>query len=226
MAYLITHSLLSAWLYSMRENPFDDATQEDTSKEDFLRVLRREPTPTTDAMQNGIDFEDLVTSICAFEQPAQTSLLGNTPRPEDLLPDSIRKHAWFEPAYQVAQIVHGGQFQYVATQRVTLEGMELLLYDRLDVLKAGSIFDIKFSKSYDRGKYLDSTQHPMYLELVPAAGSFTYLVSNGEAVWTEKYRRDETPSIYPVITDFLRWLRETGNMAIYRQYWCERSENR
>lgn len=222
-AFLITHSLLSSWLYSLKDNPYSDATTEDTSKEDFLRVLRREPTPTNEAMQNGIDFENLVTSICMFEQPAQTSLLGNAPRPEDLLPDSIRKNPWFEPAYKVAQIVHGGQFQYVATKRITLEGMDLLLYGRLDVLHAGGIFDIKFSKGYDRGKYIDSTQHPMYLEIVPAAESFTYLVSNGTDMWTEKYRRDETPSILPIIVDFLRWLRATGYMEIYQQYWGERA---
>ena len=57
MAFLMTHSLLSAWLYSLKENPFADATTEDTAKEDFLRVLRREPTPTTEAMQKGIDLK-------------------------------------------------------------------------------------------------------------------------------------------------------------------------
>ncbi len=223
MAYLITHSLLSSWLYSMKENPFADATTEDTSKEDFLRVLRREPTPTTEAMQNGIDFENLVTEICGVDQPVQTSLIGNTPRLEDLLPEKVRQNPWFESAFKVAQIVRGGQFQYVSTKRIELEGMELLLYGRLDTLKAGNIFDIKFSKSYERGKYFDSTQHPMYLEIVPAAGSFTYLVSNGVDVWTEKYRRDETPSILPIIVDFLRWLRAAGYMALFQQHWGERA---
>ena len=223
MAYLITHSLLSAWLYSMKENPFADATTEDTSKEEFLRVLRREPTPTTEAMQNGIDFENLVTEICSFEQPVQTSLIGTPPSLESLMPESLTKSPWFQPALTVAGYVRGGQFQYVATKRVTLDGMELLLYGRLDALKAGNIFDIKFSKGYDRGKYVESTQHPMYLEIVPTAESFTYLVSNGENTWTEKYRRDETPSILPVIVDFLRWLRATGYMQIYQQYWGERA---
>ena len=54
MAYMITHSLLSSWLHSMSDNPYADATQEDSSKQDFLRVLFREPTPKTEAMQNGI----------------------------------------------------------------------------------------------------------------------------------------------------------------------------
>ena len=203
MAYLMTHSLLSSWLYSMRDNPYADATQDDTSKEDFLRVLRREPTPTTEAMQRGIDFENLVTDI----------VRGAEIDPEE---------KWGLAAKAVAAIVSGGQLQYVATKAVTINGLELLLYGRLDALKAGAIYDIKFSSGYERGKFIDSTQHPMYLELVPEADFFSYLVSDGNEVWTENYRRDETPSIIPTIVDFLRWLNETGNMEIYLKYWGAR----
>lgn len=223
MAYMITHSLLSSWLYSMKENPFADATTEDTSKEDFLRVLRREPTPVTEAMQNGIEFENLVTEICNFNEPVQTSLIGTPPSLESLLPSAVRSNPWFEAALKVAGYARGGQFQCTASKRVTLQGMELLLYGRLDVLRAGHIYDIKFSKTYDRGKYIDSTQHPMYMELVPAAMDFSYLVSNGTDVWTETYRRDETPSIYPIIADFLRWLEAVGLMAVYKQHWGARA---
>lgn len=212
MAYLVTHSLLSAWLYSMKEYPYADSTTEDTSKEDFLRVLRREPTPTNEAMQNGIDFEDLVTQIL-------TGCSEVLCKPVDV----DQKNPWFGAASKVAGIIRQGQLQHVATKRVTVDGMKLLLYGRLDALKAGCIYDIKFSKSYDRGKYISSTQHPMYMELVPAAESFTYLVSNGTDVWTEQYRRDEIPSIYPIISDFMRWLESAGLMSLYKKHWGERA---
>ena len=201
MAFLMTHSLLSSWLYCMKEDPFADATTEDTSKEDFLRVLRREPTPTTDAMQNGIDFEDMVTAILQNQ------------------PTDPKKSAWLEAAQLVAAIIDGAKLQYVAKSTVRINRIELLLYGRLDAMKAGKIYDIKFSKSYDRGKYVDSTQHPMYLELVPEATDFTYLVSNGTEVWTERYRRDETPSIFPTIHSFLVWLENTGLMQEYLYHW-------
>ena len=94
-----------------------------------------------------------------------------------------------------------------------------VLYGRLDVLKAGGIYDIKFSKGYDRGKYFDSTQHPVYLELIPEARHFTYLISNGTEVWSETYRRDEAPNIYPIITDFLDWLAAQGLLDLYREKW-------
>ena len=222
MAYLMTHSLLSAWLYSMQDNPFADATQEDTSKEDFLRVLRREPTPTTEAMQNGIDFENLVTDIVNGKFEAEVMSISQEPNSGEIM-ESKKYPKWFGAAVQVADIVRGGQLQYVAKKQVRVADMDLLLYGRLDVLKAGHIDDIKFSKTYDRGKYIDSTQHPMYLELVPEALDFTYLISDGANVWTEKYRRDETRSIFPIIRDFVAYLDGTGMMPIYREHWVART---
>ena len=62
-AYLITHSLLSSWLHLIRENPYEDLTTEGDPLAEFMLVLKREPTPRTEAMQNGIKFEDMVTDI-------------------------------------------------------------------------------------------------------------------------------------------------------------------
>lgn len=203
MSYLITHSLLSAWLYSMRDNPYADATSETSSKEDFLRVLRREPTPTTEAMQNGIDFENLVTDIVhGVEIDPGTK--------------------WLDAAKRVAEIVKGAQLQYGASVKMRVHNLDLVLYGRLDALKAGHIQDIKFSRSYERGKYFDSTQHPMYLEIIPEADDFTYVVSDGTEVWTETYRREETQSIVPIINEFLSWLDMTGYMEMYQHYWPAR----
>ena len=198
--YLITHSLLSSWLYAIKGNPYEDATTERDSYQDFLRVLRREPTETTEAMQNGKDFEDLVTAI--------TFGTG----------DPLNR--WYDAAYKIAQIVKGGPLQLTARRIVNVSDMTFVLYGRLDALKAGTIYDVKFSKSYDVGKYIDSTQHPTYFELIPEAKDFTYLVSNGATVWKETYRRDEAPSILPVISDFADWLTATGLMATYREKWA------
>src|SRR5690606_39739786 len=66
----------------------------------------------------------------------------------------------FEAAKQVYQIVRKGSLlQYSTSKVVTVAGRELLLYGRLDALRAGTIYDIKFSRSYERGKYYSSTQH-------------------------------------------------------------------
>lgn len=53
-AYLVTHSLLSSWLHLIRENPYEDLTTEGDPLAEFMLVLRREPTPRTEAMVQAI----------------------------------------------------------------------------------------------------------------------------------------------------------------------------
>lgn len=198
--YLLTHSLLSSWLYAMQDSPYEDATTERDSYQEFLQSLRREQGEQTEAMRNGVEFEDLVTDIVNG--------------------DADTDHKWYEAASKVARIVKGGWLQYKAKKELTVSGVNILLYGRLDVLKAGEVMDIKFSKGYERGKYISSTQHPTYLELIPEAAKFTYLVSNGTEVWTEAYRRDETPSIIPIIEAFLAYLNENGLWEVYASHWA------
>ena len=102
MRYLITHSLLSSWLWAIKENPYEDATTEDDSWDRFLLILNRESTPVTPAMQDGIDFEQLVTDIM-FELA-------------DL------SHKWFRAAQQVYQIVRGQSVAVQHQQVVTVAG--------------------------------------------------------------------------------------------------------
>ena len=183
-AYLLTHSLLSSWLYSLRENPYEDMETEKDAREEFLKVLRREPVEATEAMQNGVDFENLVTAC-----------IQNA---------GDRSNKWFDAASAVASELRGAQLQFVASKRVLI---------------AGVISDIKFSKGYEKGKYFDSTQHPMYMFLMPTAQEFTYIVSNGSFVWHETYTREETKDIFPIITAFLAWLEDTGLLDLYRKHW-------
>lgn len=197
--YLMTHSLLYSWLYTMKESPYEDATSERDPMSEFLSALNQEKTPPTVAMLNGIAFEDLVTDITRGAGDAENK--------------------WYAAACKVAEIVDGGALQYKASKTIEIGGMKLLLYGRLDCLKSGEIYDIKFSKGYERGKYHDSTQHPTYLELIPEAKGFTYIISNGTDVWTERYRRDETADIRPVISDFLDWLNAMGLMDVYKERW-------
>ena len=200
--YIITHSLLSSWMYLLKCNPYEDMTTERDAFHEFMAVLRREPTETTEAMAKGIEFEDLVTDI--------------------LEGDADRDHRWYSAAAKVADKVKGGVLQFKAYRNIMVDGMEILLYGRLDVLKAGKVIDIKFSGRYDRGKFVDSTQHPVYLHLIPEAQAFTYLISDGNDVWTETYRRDETADVCVIISDFLAWLAEHGLLEIYKEKWAAR----
>lgn len=217
--YLITHSLLTSWLNAIKEDPYEDVTTERDNYAEFLDVLNRVQTPPTEAMQNGNEFEKLVTDIATgrFVPEFETDGTVNPKTGEVMGYDKYPR--WYDAASKVADIVRGGQFQVKAKKPVAVNGTDFLLYGRLDVLKAGDIDDIKFTKNYDRGKYFGSTQHPMYFELIPEARRFSYLISNGTDVWTETYTREETRSIYPVIGDFADWLDAAGLTQIYREKW-------
>ena len=220
--YLMTHSLLSSWLYAIKEDPFEDVTTERDHFAEFMDVLNRVPTPTTEAMQDGLDFEKLVTDIATgrFVPEFETDgTVNKSSYGNGELMGYDKYPRWYDAACKVAGVVRGGQFQFKARKYVTVNGIDFLLFGKLDVLKACDIDDIKFSKSYDRGKYFGSTQHPMYFELIPEARRFSYLISNGTDVWTETYIREETRSIYPFIGDFADWLHDNGLFQIYAEKW-------
>ena len=137
MAYLITQSLISSWSYAhdCREGCEEDAFS------DFMNALNRVPKETTPEMQNGIDFEN--------EVYAEASGVRRAPHPK-----------WESGIQTVAKVIRGGQFQVREQRLLTVCGKELLVYGVLDALKAGEIYDVKFSnKSFGSaefaGKYLD-----------------------------------------------------------------------
>ena len=199
MRYLITQSLLSSWSYAMKENPYEDMTSEGDKYAEFMQVLRREPTPTNEAMQNGIDFENLVTKV--------------------LRGDADSGHKWYEAAADVAKRIKGAYLQVPAQIPVTVADIDFLIYGRLDALRAGTIFDTKFSTKYEAGKYFDSMQHPTYFEIVPGADTFVYIISNGTNVWTEPYYRETTRSILDEIESFVGWLNLCGHADLYKEKW-------
>lgn len=191
---LITQSLLGAWLYQYQ------AFDQESAHKDFLRVLRREKSKLTQAILDGIQFENMVTACCE-----------GSPPPED--------HKWGQAVRSIADRVQGAQFQVVAQRTAVVEDIPFLLYGRLDALKAGVIYDIKFSRSYQVGKYLDSPQHPMYFALVPEAQRFEYLVFTGSDVCVEKYDREDAPDIRDTIRDFMKYIEASKLDKLYCQKW-------
>lgn len=188
--YLMTQSLLSAWqyIYKARED------KEEEAYDSFLRVLNREPTETTKAMQKGIDFENAVTEYLKGEEADGT-------------------------VKTVGEMIRGAVLQVPVYLDRTIDGMDFVLYGRIDALKAGVIYDIKYSESYETNKYLDSPQHPMYLECLPSAREFRYLVSDGKEVYVERYTRSDTPCIDNAIRQFMSFLDQYGLRDIYLSKW-------
>ncbi len=105
----------------------------------------------------------------------------------------------------------GGMFQVTAKKAVG----EYLLYGRMDCIKAGTIYDYKYTKRYDVGKFYNSIQTAMYFELVPEAKRMSYIISNTkkfhlDAIYREDYTREETASIFVIIEQFMKWIKDNG----------------
>lgn len=201
MALLITQSLISSWAYA---HDCYQGCEEDAYAE-FLNTLNRIPKDATPEMQNGIDFENEVYAEAE----------GRRREP----------HTKWESGIQaVANVIRGGQFQVREQRPLTVCGKELLVYGVLDALKAGQIYDVKFSnKSFGSaelaGKYLASAQHPAYFYLVPEAYQFTYLVSDGEDLYTETYTRKLARPFEEIAEEFITFLDKSGLIGIYEEKW-------
>ena len=187
----VTQSLLSAWLYVFKK---------DDGYEDFLRTLNREKKQPTQAMLDGIQYENCLNSI-----------LNGEPLPLD--------HKWHDPLLEMAVELQGSQQQVVLFKDTEVDGQPILLHGVLDYLREGHIWDCKFSKTYHLNKYLDSPQTAMYLSLVPSAFDFTYIISDGTWVYREKYPREIVPPIEPTIKYFLDYLKQHDLYKIFEEKW-------
>ncbi len=199
---LITQTLLSAWNYM--HDCYESSA--DTAYDDFLRTLNREPKDMTPEMQNGIDFENEVYRAAAG--------MNRFPHPK-----------WEAGIQKAAAIIRSAPVQVKVQREMTLDdGMTFLVYGILDSLKAGTIYDVKFSnKGFASaelaGKYLGSAQHPAYLFMVPEAFQFTYLVSDGTDLYTETYTRSNTQPIQEIVKEFIDDLKALKLLDVYMEKW-------
>lgn len=181
--YLITSSLLNSYSYYMG----DDYKSPEESRADFLKTLSRERFEPNEAMQKGIDFEKAVELTTKFERIIESQY------------DSI--------VCDLADIVKGGLWQQSVKKKIKIGNQEFLLYGRTDVIKRDTIYDIKFTGNYELGKFLDSSQHLIYL-YCSGLPNFSYLISDGKDWWKEDYHNHEQveDQIKSKIADFMSYL--------------------
>lgn len=193
----ITQSLLS---------DFDWSFKKEDGWEVFLAALNREKKPPTKQMLDGTRFESVLNSVLDGEQI-----------PKD--------HEWYKPIRQLAKYLDGSQKQVVLFREIDVDGQTILLHGVLDFLKAGIVYDTKYSTTYGTSKqnnivkYLNSPQTPMYLALVPEAREFQYLICDGSFVYMERYPREIVEPIEPRIRQFIKFLKANNLYEIYKEKW-------
>ena len=185
--YLITPSLLNSYQYYIK----DEFKSPAESRADFLKTLSRERFEHNEAMQRGIDFEDDIKAKCdgyilldGEENPNYETVCG-----------------------EITRIVTGGLWQQTCKKDLQIGNQEFLLYGRMDVIKKDTVYDIKYTRNYELGKFLDSAQHLIYLYCT-GLPKFQYLISDGEDYWIEDYHNhiNIENEIKSKISDFLSYL--------------------
>jgi hypothetical protein len=187
----LTKTLLDSWLWVF---------QKDDGREDFLRTLNREKTPPTEAMLNGTQFENCVNSV----------LDGSEIDPA---------HKWYKGITDTARYLTGAQKQVVLFREIEVDGEPFLMHGVLDFLRAGVIYDTKFTKNYHLNKYLDTAQTPVYLYLVPEARRMEYVVCDGTWVYREVYPREIVQPLEPLIKQFMAFVRKHELYGTLAEKW-------
>lgn len=180
--YLVTPSLYSSWSYYR--------SAEHTGKEDLLKTLRKVREPPSENMLLGIQLEEDVIRLARGQRVVNES------------------EQWINCCMEIADEVRGGLFQEKLYTDMRVGDWDVLLYGKADCVRRDFGKDIKFTKSYDLGKYSDSIQHDLYM-FCGGLPRFRYLVCNGNSVFHEDYH--QTPKsvgimkarIYEMLCDVL-----------------------
>jgi len=200
--YLITTSLLNSFAYYIQ----DEWKSPAESRADFLKTLSRKKFEPNEAMQKGIDFEKKIQTYCEGKYFDAISALVSIPHDyeEEEADEAIEQDIIVK---SIGEIVKGGLWQQSVKKEIKVGNQEFLLYGRTDVIKRDTVYDIKFTSDYELGKFLDSSQHLIYLYCSDLP-NFSYLVSDGKEFWREDYHNHAgiENEIKSKISNFLGYL--------------------
>lgn len=196
--YLITPSLLNSWLWI-----WESANNVKEAEADLISLEDKQ----SEAQEKAYD--DFIKTL--KREPFEPN--------EYMLAGIEFEKQCYEGKTCVSPIIEGGAYQIVGKKKVIVKGINFLMYGRLDVLKGGTIFDIKRVWKYTLPKYKWSSQHGFYLDLFERANDFKYLVYDGTKLHIEQYFRGQYIPTIEVIAQFIDWLSERNLLGTYKEYW-------
>lgn len=185
--YLITASLLDSWRNLL--------TNEYASREDFLRVLNREPSPTTEAQEKGYAFEKWA------EENYETTKGGVYQI--KLSQDFISASKTHYLLYGIVDCIKGGVvYDYKHTGNYEVGNF---------CDKCQSSMYLQLVPSADRIVYIIGKDKPLY-----------QLTENNNVpynLFEEEYLRDNVRNIGDIISDFEEWLKINNLIEVYHEKW-------
>lgn len=172
--------------------------REDAQLQELLDLVDHKPTPTTELMQAGIDFENEVQKVCETEGYVSQDNVAN----------------------EVAAEVKGALWQVPVKTEVVVDGSKIMIFGRMDCVKRDIIYDIKRVMKYDLGKYYESIQHLSYMSSTKIK-KFRYLVKCGSSLYTESYNWDNDSELLlqTRVADLIHWLKSIDLFNRYADSW-------
>lgn len=155
----ITPSLYSSWYW------YTEATgdKEEQAKLDFENALNKVKSEPTEAMQDGIDYENKIRKLAEH--------LGGINPITDVPYEELLKQ-YDDVDIQIAELLKNGIWQQNIIQKTLRLPLELCLpgnavafkgvMDTLDIYN-GIIYDLKKTKNFRRSQYDYSIQHLVYM---------------------------------------------------------------
>lgn len=189
--FRLTQSLMSEFEWSFKKEDGYEA---------FIAAINRERKPVTKQMLEGVRFESVLNNV----------LKGET-IPED--------HEWHGVITEMAAELDGAQQQVTLFRDITVDGVDFLIHGVLDYLREGHIWDCKFTKNYHLNKYFNVPQTAFYMYLVPEAFDMTYIISDGNYVYRERYPRCIVEDIESYIKNFMAYLDRHNLVDTYVEHW-------
>jgi len=184
--YLITASLLNSWHYAISPN------NEYGNLDDFIKTLKKEAFETTEAIQNGFDFEKYMTEnyVPTMGGSFQVKLSKN-----------IETKTGNYVLYGILDCLKAGvitDFKYKGSYAVGSfqDSYQHPMY--FELCPNADLFDYTITNNYKKGKELDEIN-----------------------IFHELYRRDEIKmNLYDEIDMFINWLKAHDNFyEVYCKYW-------
>lgn len=144
--------------------------------------------------------------------------------PLDTTEAMLKGRAFEEWAYENIAEFKGARLQVKCSK----EDGQTLFYGVLDALKDGVVTDVKFTGSYEVGKFRENYQTPMYLYLSDA-DKMQYLVSTkeqplGHEIYIETYYPHEVEPIHAARDRFYKWLESVDLWDVYAVHWQSRTK--
>ena len=185
--YLITATLLDSWRYLL--------INEYSKMEDFLKTLNREKTPTTEAQQEGFEFE-------TWAEQNYNDTLGGVFQVK-LSQDFVSQSKTHYLLYGIADCVKGG-----------------VIYD----YKHTSNYEVgKFVDRCQTSMYLqlvpDATKMIYVIGKDKTNAQLEIDASSPYNLYTETYDKEDVRPIGEIIAEFESWLTTNGLLETYHEKW-------